>query len=98
MKFEHIDTPFLDLLFGNTSGSLGETSGLLLLLGGIYLWWRRDLDWRIPVGILGTAMLFSLMLFIVDADKYPGPMFYYLLWRHAARCPLYGLPIRLPHR
>ncbi len=75
MKFEQIDTPFLDLLFGNTSGSLGETSGLLLILGGLYLWWRRDLDWRIPVGILGTAMIFSLILFMIDGDKYPGPIF-----------------------
>ncbi|VAX10128.1 Electron transport complex protein RnfD [hydrothermal vent metagenome] len=75
MKFEYIDTGFFDLLFGTTSGSLGETSGLLLILGGIFLWWRRDLDWRIPVGILGTAMFFSLLLYMSDADKYPGPIF-----------------------
>ncbi len=75
MKFEHTSTGFIDLLFGNTSGSLGETSGLLLILGGLYLWWRRDLDWRIPVGILATAMAFSLVLFMMDSGKYPGPIF-----------------------
>lgn len=75
MKFAHKETGFFDLLFGNTSGSLGETSGLLLILGGVYLWWRRDLDWRIPVGILAAAMVFSSILFLIDPDKYPGPIF-----------------------
>ncbi|MCW8927608.1 MAG: RnfABCDGE type electron transport complex subunit D, partial [Gammaproteobacteria bacterium] len=41
MKFEQQTTALSDLLLGNTSGSLGETSALLLLLGGIYLFLRR---------------------------------------------------------
>jgi len=55
MKFEQVVTPLSDLAFGNVSGSLGETSGLLLLLGGVYLWLRRDLDWRIPCGVIWTG-------------------------------------------
>ena len=65
MKFEHEVTPLAGLMFGNVSGSLGETSGLLLILGGVYLWLRRDLDWRIPVSILLTAIVFSAV---------PGPL------------------------
>jgi len=75
MKFEHQGSDFMSLLIGNTGGSLGETSGLLLILGGLYLWWRRDLDWRIPVAILLSAAVFSGILHIVDAVKYPGPLF-----------------------
>ncbi|MFO7593597.1 MAG: RnfABCDGE type electron transport complex subunit D [Pseudomonadota bacterium] len=75
MKFEQQSTGLTDLFIGNTSGSLGETSALLLLLGGIYLFLRRDLDWRIPLGILGSAALFSAVLFLVDGDKYPSPLF-----------------------
>lgn len=75
MKFEQQGTELGALLIGNTSGSLGETSALLLILGGIYLFLRRDLDWRIPLGILGTAALFSAVLFLVDGDKYPSPLF-----------------------
>ncbi len=75
MKFQHQSTDFLPLLFGNTAGSLGETSGLLLILGGIYLWLRRDLDWRIPVSILASAAVFSLLLYMIDSVKYPGPFF-----------------------
>lgn len=75
MKFQHQDTAFLHLLLGNTAGSLGETSGLLLLLGGLYLWLRRGLDWRIPLAILGTAAVFATLLYLVDPAKYPGPLF-----------------------
>jgi electron transport complex protein RnfD len=75
MKFTQQSTDLSDLFIGNTSGSLGETSALLLLLGGIYLFLRRDLDWRIPLGILATAALFSGVLGMVDADKYPSPLF-----------------------
>ena len=75
MKFEQEVTPLADLAFGKTTGSLGETSGLLLLLGGIYLWLRRDLDWRIPVSILLTVAIFSGCLSLVDAERFPSPLF-----------------------
>jgi electron transport complex protein RnfD len=75
MKFEQVVTPLSDLMLGKTTGSLGETSGLLLLLGGIYLWARRDLDWRIPVSILLTVIVFSACLGLFDADRFPTPWF-----------------------
>ena len=75
LKFDHELTPLTSLVFGNVSGSLGETSGLLLLLGGVYLWLRRDLDWRIPVSILLTVVIFSACLGLVDAARFPSPLF-----------------------
>jgi electron transport complex protein RnfD len=75
MKFEQTDTAFLNLFIGNTAGSIGETSGLFLLLGGLFLWMRKGIDWRIPVSILATAALFSLILFLVNEVKYPSPFF-----------------------
>ena len=75
MKFEHTATPLGNLMFGNTSGSLGETSGVLLILGGVYLFLRRDLDWRIPVSLLLTVVLFSALLTLVDATRFPTPQF-----------------------
>jgi electron transport complex protein RnfD len=75
MKFEQTATPLMDLFFGNTAGSLGETSAILLLLGGIYLFLRRDLDWRIPVGIFVSAALFSAVLYGVNPEKYPSAPF-----------------------
>ena len=75
MKFEQEVTPLTNLMFGKTTGSLGETSGLLLLLGGVFLWLRRDLDWRIPVSILLTVVVFSAILGLFDADRFPSPLF-----------------------
>lgn len=75
LKFEQVVTPLSELAFGNINGSLGETSGVALLLGGVYLWLRRDLDWRIPVSILVTVILFSAGLGLFDAERFPTPWF-----------------------
>ncbi len=75
MKFEQVVTPLSELMLGKTTGSLGETSGVLLLLGGVYLWLRRDLDWRIPVSILLTVIVFSACLSLIDAGRFPTPWF-----------------------
>jgi electron transport complex protein RnfD len=50
-------TPLWTLFAGNTNGSLGETSALACLIGGLYLCLRRTADWRIPLSmILGVAI------------------------------------------
>ncbi len=75
MKFEHHMVPFSDLMSGNVAGSLGETFGILLLAGGLYLFLRRAFDWRIPVSILLTVGVFVAILHGIDAAKYPTPQF-----------------------
>lgn len=75
MKFQHQSTALWDLAIGKTSGSIGETSGLLLVLGGLFLAFRRDLDWRIPVSILAAVAAFTGLLVLIDADRFPGPLF-----------------------
>lgn len=52
------DLPGLWPMFlGNVNGSLGETSVLACLLGGLYLCWRRSASWEIPVSVLLGAAL-----------------------------------------
>jgi len=51
-----------NLFFGKVGGSLGETSAILLLAGGVYLLVKKIIDWRIPTGILGTVVVFSVLL------------------------------------
>jgi len=75
MKFESQPTPIWDLMIGKTTGCIGETNGLLLILGGVYLLLRRDLDWRIPTAILASVAAFSSVLFVFDSQQYPGPLF-----------------------
>lgn len=71
-KFSQQTTPLWDLFIGVTSGSLGETSALLLLLGGIYLIVRGIADWRIPLSILACVGVLSALLHGVDAKLYPS--------------------------
>lgn len=52
-----ITTPLNDLFFGLTNGSLGETSALACLIGGIYLCIRRTASWEIPAGLIGMVIL-----------------------------------------
>ncbi len=51
----------LDLLLGNVGGSIGETSALLLLLGGIYLHARKVISARIPLSYIGTVALLAFL-------------------------------------
>lgn len=50
-----------DMLMGNIGGSLGETSALLLILGGIYLLYRGVINWRIPFTYIGTVVVMMLI-------------------------------------
>lgn len=51
-------TPVWSLFVGNVNGSLGETSALACIAGGLYLCIRRTASWEIPAGIiLATAMI-----------------------------------------
>lgn len=75
MKFEGTSTALPDLLFGGVGGSLGETSALLILLGGLYLAARGYLDWRIPVSVLGTVAVLSSVFHALAPDRFPGAPF-----------------------
>lgn len=51
-----------DMFFGNIGGSLGETSALALLIGGIYLIARGVISWHIPVIYTGTVAFMAWVL------------------------------------
>jgi electron transport complex protein RnfD len=74
-KFDKVTTETADLAFGLISGSTGETSAVLILLGGIYLAVRKMMNWRIPVAILATVFVLSGILYLIDNQTYPSPQF-----------------------
>lgn len=67
-----------DLLLGNTGGSLGEISALLLILGGIYLLVRKVITWHIPVSVIGSLALIACIFRIVDPHTYINPVYHLL--------------------
>ncbi|MCL2580452.1 MAG: RnfABCDGE type electron transport complex subunit D [Oscillospiraceae bacterium] len=52
----------LDLFLGLHGGSLGETSELALIIGGVYLIARRVITWHIPVSFIGTVYILTAIL------------------------------------
>ena len=54
-------TSLFNLFVGNIGGSIGETSALALLLGAMYLIYKKFANWRIPVSILSTVAIVALI-------------------------------------
>lgn len=71
-------TPLRDMFWGNTGGSLGETSAVALLLGAAFLLYKKAINWRIPVGILGTLTVFTGVFWLVNPERYASPSFHLL--------------------
>ncbi len=53
----------LQLLFGYTGGSIGETCVPAIAAGFVYLTVRRVIDWRIPLSYLLTAAVMALICY-----------------------------------
>jgi len=68
----------MQLFYGYMGGSLGEIAAVALILGGIYLVWRKIITWHIPVTILLTVTAFTGILWGVDPTKYADPLFHLL--------------------
>jgi len=77
-KFSHVATPYANLFFGNVSGSLGETSALAILLGFVYLLYKKIIDYRTPMAYAVTLAGFSGIMHFVLPDKVFSPLFYLL--------------------
>ena len=58
---------------GTTGGTIGETSALLLIVGGLFLVWKKIIDVRIPLCYLGS---FAVMIFLFGNQNFD---LYYLL-------------------
>jgi len=64
----------MDLFLGMNAGSLGEISALALLVGGLFLIIRRVIHWQIPVSILSTVFVFTLILHLINPSIYMSPV------------------------
>lgn len=52
---------YMHLLTGNRAGSIGEVSAVAILIGGLFLLYKRYITWHIPVSFLASA---AVMAFI----------------------------------
>lgn len=60
----------LSLLIGNTgangAGCLGEICALALIVGLVWMLWKKIITWHIPVSIIGTVFVLSGIAFLVS--------------------------------
>jgi electron transport complex protein RnfD len=53
---------YVNLLWGNIGGCIGETSVIALLLGAAILFFRRIISWHIPITYIGTVFILTWIL------------------------------------
>lgn len=69
---------YMDYFLGVMGGSIGEISALAILLGGLFLIWRKVISWHIPVSFILTAFVFSGILWLIDPTRFADPVFHIL--------------------
>lgn len=75
---ESMPHSYTDMFMGQMGGSLGEISAVALLLGGLYMLFRKIITWHIPVSILGTVAIFTGLLYGINSEVYADPAFHLL--------------------
>jgi electron transport complex protein RnfD len=68
----------MDLAWGYKPGSLGETSAVLILLGGLFLLYKRIISWHIPLAVIATLFLMGTVFHGVNPARYAPGLFHAL--------------------
>lgn len=66
--------PLHRLFLGNVSGSFGEASVLLIILGGIYIVWKKSANWRFVLSSLLSFLLLQSILFFSGVSAALSPV------------------------
>ncbi|HOB85192.1 MAG TPA: RnfABCDGE type electron transport complex subunit D [Bacteroidales bacterium] len=72
-----IPTP-AQMFLGNMGGSMGEVAAVALLLGLIWLLYKKIITWHIPVSIIGMIVVFTGILWLINPEEYASPLFHVL--------------------
>ncbi len=68
----------LQMFYGRMGGSMGEVAAFALLLGLLWLLYKRIITWHIPVSVVGSVALFTLVLWLINPEKNADPLFHIL--------------------
>ena len=55
-----------DYSIGGGAGTIGEICGLALIIGLLYMLWKKIITWHIPVSIIVTVFVFSAVMHIIN--------------------------------
>lgn len=68
----------IDMILGKMGGSVGEVSALALIIGLIYMLFKKIITWHIPVSVIGSLMGFTAILWLINPEAYASPVFHLL--------------------
>ncbi len=69
---------YWDLFIGTVGGSLGETSALAILLGGLFLIYKKIISWHIPFFFIATIFVFTGIAWLVNPEAFVNPLYHIL--------------------
>jgi electron transport complex protein RnfD len=78
LRVMDVAPPLRDLFLGTTPGSLGETSALAVLIGGLVLLVLKVANWRAPVAMALGVLALGGGLWVTNPSQYPHPLFHLL--------------------
>jgi Na+-translocating ferredoxin:NAD+ oxidoreductase subunit D len=64
------------LFTGQYIGALGETNTLLIIATGVYLSFRKIIDWRVPVVFIGSLLGFATIIMFAKGMEWWYPIFF----------------------
>ena len=68
----------MDMALGYRAGSMGETSAILILAGGLFLMAKRIISWHIPVSMMGSLFLIAALFHAIDPARFTSGTFHLL--------------------
>ena len=72
---QSIEAIRLSPAFGEVAGRGWEWIAVWYAAGGVWLLWRRIIDWQVPVALAGSVLLFSTAGWLLDPAGHPEPLF-----------------------
>ena len=70
-----VQTNWLNLFLGSIPGSLGETSAVLLILGGLYIIWKKAAAWQIVIGGFGGFLVTQTVFWLIGLSSAGNPLY-----------------------
>ena len=67
-----------NFLFGSVPGAIGVTSAFLSILGYLYLVYKKAIKWRIPLVYLGTVLVMTYIIGLLNNIGFWYPLFHLL--------------------
>lgn len=67
-----------NMFFGLEGGSIGEVSVMALLLGLVYMLWKKIISWHIPVSVMLSAAIFAGAIYLIDPSPANNPLIHLL--------------------